>query len=107
MPYRKKTFRFSEETVFNLEKLCEIKGCNQTEAIKAAIQDAIQEPAKSHNTSDSSTEALIKQLEVKDEQIQKLMESLQAEQAKTAFLLPEKAGDDGKPGFFSRLFRRD
>lgn len=107
MPYVKKTFRFSEETVFNLEKLCEIKGCNQTEAIKAAIRDAIQEPAKRHTASDSSTEALIHQLEVKDEQIQKLIESLQAEQTKTAYLLPPKAEEESGQGFFSRLFRRD
>lgn len=87
----KKTFRLEENTVVQLGKLAEIKGISQTEALEGAIQYAIREPYvlpyASHTPTggfeekiSDATNALIKQLDVKDKQIAELTAALASAQ---------------------------
>ena len=84
----KKTFRIEEELVSELDKLAKERGISQTEALEAAIHGAIHvpytEPYTCHTPVDKEKDtetspeikALIKQLDVKDQQIESLSSAL-------------------------------
>lgn len=82
----KKTYRFEEETVRELEKLCEATGKTATEAIEIAIQKAIREPYSEGSTERAdegwaqTVAALTEQLAVKDGQIASLGRALESAQ---------------------------
>ena len=84
----KKTFRIEEELVSELDRLAKELGISQTDAIESAIRSAIHVPDACHTQCHTSSEeenpqktapeidALIKQLEVKDKQIETLSTAL-------------------------------
>lgn len=82
----KKTYRLEEETVRELEKLCEATGKTATEAIEIAIQKAIREPYSEGSTERAdegwaqTVAALTEQLAVKDGQIASLGRALESAQ---------------------------
>lgn len=90
----KKTYRINEEVLADLDKLAGQRGVSQTEALEVAIRFAIQMPnteAYGCHTQSSNAEvnALIRQLDVKDRQIDALTSALVAAQetAKAAQVL--------------------
>lgn len=82
----KKTYRLEEETIRELEKLCEATGKTATEAIELAIQKAIREtyggggPERVGDGWAQTVAALTEQLTVKDEQLATLGRALEAAQ---------------------------
>ena len=88
----KKTFRLEEELVSELDKLAKERGVSQTAALEAAIHSAIHAPYTEPYTCQTSgeeknatqtapeVEALIRQLDVKDQQIRDLSSALVAAQ---------------------------
>lgn len=82
----KKTYRLEEETVIELEKLCEATGKTATEVIEGAIRDAIREPYDDRDQERAgdgwaqTVSALTKQLAVKDGQIASLGRALESAQ---------------------------
>lgn len=82
----KKTYRLEEETIRELEKLCEATGKTATEVIEAAIRDAIREPydeSGPERVGDGWAQmvaALTEQLAVKDGQIASLGRALESAQ---------------------------
>lgn len=82
----KKTYRLEEETIRELEKLCEATGKTATEVIEAAIRDAIREPydeSVPERVGDGwaqTVAALTEQLAVKDGQIASLGRALESAQ---------------------------
>lgn len=86
MPYRshtllkiKKTYRIDEKIASELDKYAKEKALSKNEIVESAIQSAIQS-AIHENEADISLEALIKQLEVKDQQIIALSKALETSQ---------------------------
>lgn len=67
----KKTYRFEEETVIELEELCNRNGKTATEAIEDAIHYAVRLPyaERADDGGSDAMVALIEQLAVKDGQI--------------------------------------
>ena len=82
----KKTYRLEEETIRELEKLCEATGKTATEVIEAAIRDAIREPYDESGPDRvgdgwaQTAAALTEQLAVKDGQIASLGRALESAQ---------------------------
>ena len=82
----KKTYRLEEETIRELEKLCEATGKTATEGIEAAIRDAIREPYDETGPDRvgdgwaQTVAALTEQLAVKDGQIASLGRALESAQ---------------------------
>lgn len=82
----KKTYRLEEETIRELEKLCEATGKTATEVIEAAIRDAIREPYDESGPDRvgdgwaQTVAALTEQLAVKDGQIASLGRALESAQ---------------------------
>lgn len=82
----KKTYRLEEETISDLEKLCERSGKTATEVIEGAIRDAIREPdggsgpERAGDGWAQTVAALSEQLAVKDGQIASLGRALEAAQ---------------------------
>lgn len=104
----KKTYRLEEETIRELEKLCEATGKTATEVIEAAIRDAIREPydeSGPERVGDGWAQtvvALTEQLAVKDGQIASLgralesaQETAKAAQALHAANIQERALESG------------
>lgn len=91
----KKTYRLEEETIAELEKLCERSGKTATEVVEDAIHDAIREPYGGSNHERAgdgwaqTVAALTEQLAVKDGQIESLGRALESAQetAKAAQVL--------------------
>lgn len=88
---RSKTFRLSDDDVELLGYICKERGCSQSSAIRSAIQneaDAIRADGGSQGLSDALS-ALAGQLAVKDGQISRLQDALDAAQetAKAAQVL--------------------
>ena len=81
-----KTYRLEEETIRELEKLCEATGKTATEVIEAAIRDAIREPYDESGPDRvgdgwaQTVAALTEQLAVKDGQIASLGRALESAQ---------------------------
>lgn len=88
---KKKTFRFEEETVSELERYAEARNISQTEAMEEAIRLAIRETdgGETRKSGDLAFSALVAQLEAKDAQISALSQALTAAQetAKAAQML--------------------
>lgn len=78
----KKTYRLEQETIDELEKLCERSGKTATEAIEDAIHDAIRVPdvERAGDGWAQTVSALTEQLAVKDDQIASLGRALEAAQ---------------------------
>lgn len=78
----KKTYRLEQETIDELEKLCERSGKTATEVIEGAIHDAIRVPYAERDDDGGSDAmvALVGQLAVKDDQIASLGRALEAAQ---------------------------
>jgi adenosylmethionine-8-amino-7-oxononanoate aminotransferase len=88
---KSKTFRLSDDDVELLGYICDERGCSQAEAIRSAIRseaNAIRSDGY-HGTTDGALSALAGQLAVKDAQISRLQDALDAAQetAKAAQVL--------------------
>jgi len=87
----KKTYRLEQDTIYELEELCERSGKTATEAIEDAIHDAIRLPyaERANDGGSDAMAALVGQLAVKDDQIASLGRALEAAQetAKAAQVL--------------------
>lgn len=88
---KSKTFRLSDDDVELLEYICSERGCSQSSAIRSAIQ-AEADAIRSGDASDAPRDvvsALLGQLAVKDGQISRLQDALEAAQetAKAAQVL--------------------
>ncbi len=88
---KSKTFRLSDDNVELLGYICRERDCSQSSAIRSAIQneaDAIRSGGGSQGSSDAVS-ALVEQLAVKDGQISRLQDALDAAQgtAKAAQVL--------------------
>lgn len=78
----KKTYRLEEETIAELEKLCERSGKTATEVVEDAIHGAIREPdtERAGGGWAQTVAALTEQLAVKDGQIASLGRALESAQ---------------------------
>nr|WP_272491231.1 ribbon-helix-helix protein, CopG family [Thomasclavelia ramosa] len=78
----KKTYRLEQNTIDELEELCERSGKTATEVIEDAIHDAIRVPyaERAGDGWAQTVAALTEQLAVKDDQIASLGRALEAAQ---------------------------
>ena len=106
------SLKIEDELYSNICNYAEANKQTRSEAIRALILKGLstQESTPEAPEQPATVQALINQLEVKDKQINELLELQRASatiQAQTIQAIPKLESTEQKQGFFKRLFNRE